>query len=470
MSAHARPFRRLWIAAACAAAVGLLPPPALSQKKAPPRAPPPAGAETFPEHGLTLVLPTLQELAKLPEPGEQLKGRWVGRLGGSKVDIQLFLLSRSELELEEPEDGLELALENARDDEEPGAPVFRPEASTVQAGPYGILAYAARAHGPLQQGTRKVGARWMLAGLLEQEVWLVSVDAQPAPAKTELEQLEAFLEKGIVYAGKTLETAWTDEEARARWLRDTPEPTHKKYEKPLRTAHYLILTNSSGGKAFAEKMEECYTAIRKVFPFEELPSFRLMPVFLFRTPDEYFDFMVKVTGATLDQARQSKGHAFRDYYATWYEAPNDPVHIHEATHQIFANRLRLRGGGSWFQEGVAEYMSSRDNERNAAARAVKNGKHTPLKEFMATRSLLFSAKKEDVSGDSAAGKQYEQAALLIEFLRESKDHKARFLEFVHAVGAVRRNDVAAIEAALRKLYETDIAGLEQQWIEYCKKR
>ena len=28
----------------------------------------------------------------------------------------------------------------------------------------------------------------------------------------------------------------------------------------------------------------------------------------------------------------------KNFYATWYEAPKDPVHIHELTHQLFKNR------------------------------------------------------------------------------------------------------------------------------------
>ena len=36
----------------------------------------------------------------------------------------------------------------------------------------------------------------------------------------------------------------------------------KKARKPIRTDHYVIMTNSSGGKLFAKKMEENYAKIR----------------------------------------------------------------------------------------------------------------------------------------------------------------------------------------------------------------
>ena len=57
------------------------------------------------------------------------------------------------------------------------------------------------------------------------------------------------------------------------------------------------------------------------------------------------------------------------------------------THQVFGNRLRLDGGGSWFQEGVAEYICTRESERTDAANLVKKGRHVKL----AARIILFLA-------------------------------------------------------------------------------
>ena len=49
-------------------------------------------------------------------------------------------------------------------------------------------------------------------------------------------------------------------------------------------------------------------------------------IVLFRTADEYCEFYSKIARIPPEEARRSKGHAWRDYYATWYEAPGDPVH------------------------------------------------------------------------------------------------------------------------------------------------
>ena len=111
---------------------------------------------------------------------------------------------------------------------------------------------------------------------------------------------------------------------------------------------------------------------------------------------------------TRDNAAKSKGHAWRDYYATYYDSPVDPVHIHEMTHQLFANRLHLNGGGSWFQEGVAEDICTSKNDRNVTASQVKKGRHVPLPEFVKIPSLLYSSQAKVTGEGGAAGDQSEQ--------------------------------------------------------------
>lgn len=194
-----------------------------------------------------------------------------------------------------------------------------------------------------------------------------------------------------------------------------------------------------------------------------------MPVFLFRTPDHYYDYYVQIAKTSRESAEKSAGHAWKDYYATWYEAPNDPTHIHEMTHQIFSNRLRLTGAGSWFQEGVAEYMETVPNERNEAARLVKDGDSTPLRELVVLESLLGSS-TSDARGRGGAGEHYKQAALLIEFLRESQFGKGKFGKFLDTMGKVPDSDVEAIEAAFQSVYGVGIDAVETEWREYCAKR
>src|SRR5262245_21618455 len=411
---------------------------------------------------LTLTLPPLENLAS---PGPN---RWRGNLSGSQVEIALKTVPSDEYDLVEPEDVLDAGPSFWRNPEhernDPGA-------RRAIAGPFGWVPYAAYERTDLasRDGSTKVSLRFLLAGLLANAGYWITLEATPPPASEAEAALFAFLTKGIAYDGPLRVSTWTDEEARSRWERDAPIPVRDKLEPLIRTAHYIVLTDSAGGPAFGKKMEECFAAIRKVYPFDDVQGRRLLPVFLFRTKDEYDQYYARIAGISMEEAGRSKGHASRDYYATYYDAPGQPVHVHEATHQIFSNRLGLGGGGSWFQEGVAEYMSSKPGDRSAVAGLVKKQKHVPLSEFIGIESLLMSSDEDAPAGDQPQA-SYEQAALLIEFLRESKWAKDKFPAFLQRVGRIPAQNKAEIETALVEIYGVGVAGLEERWVEYCKKR
>jgi hypothetical protein len=426
--------------------------------------------------GLVLALPTIRDLSEDLTPEgegrEARRGLWRGYLGSSRVRIELLLLGGGRFD--EPEEVAAFAESAMREDQRATPERF------LLAGPYGWAELAVLHDAPLHDKEALVGRQWILSGLLQQSGYVIRVDCRPPPDEPSAAALREFLVKGVRYGGPVRDAAWTLDEVRERWLRDAPESTHADFladigrpgtvkKAVLRTRHYLIMTNSSSGKLFAEKMEENYAEITRLFPCAEVAGRRLMPVFLFRTPQQYYDYYAKIAGITQDEARASKGHAWRDYYATWYEAPGDPVHIHECTHQFFGNRLYLDGGGSWFQEGVAEYVESTPNDRNDVARAVKKAEHTPLRELVALESLLYSS-ENDVKGGSKAGDNYKQAALLMEFLRESDFGKQHFQQFLTKMGHVRRSDVERIDALFREIYGEGLEGIDAQFVEYCKKR
>lgn len=170
-----------------------------------------------------------------------------------------------------------------------------------------------------------------------------------------------------------------------------------------------------------------------------------------------------------EEAEASGGVAYRDFHATWYEAPKDPVHIHELTHQLFENRLFLGGGGSWFQEGVAEFMCTNKTERKAIKRLVKRERHVPFEEFLTLRSLLGGSKVRQ-DGSSGADEAYLQAACLIEFVSASRATKGKLQDFIHAAGKTPYNDLAAIERALESSLGMSIAEFEEAFVAYWKKR
>jgi len=434
--------------------------------------PPPAVQKEFRDLGLTVALPaSFTELAEAPEKGNQLRQRWTAKLGSASLQIDLYAVPiDARFDFKEPEDVMEMLLYNNLRDVSNGDASFSFEDQRLVEGNFGVCPYVSLARGALhdREGTQETGELFLLGGMLEKYGYSLEVTATPQPGLDAAKEIVRFLESGISYKGPVREWKWTDAEAKERWTRAVPEKLASKLEI-IRTEHFIVMTDSSGGKSFADQMEKNYQAIKKTFPFDDVAGRLLMPVFLFKTPDEYYEFFAKQFNTSVEEGSRSKGIAYGDWYATWYESPGDPVHIHEGTHQIFRNRLRLSGGGSWFQEGVAEYMSTTKNDRNVAANTVRKGRHTALYDFIKIRSLLFSPKEDKKGGDEAAT-HYELAALLIEFLHDSKFGKDKFQDFVRAVGLSAPNSPAAIERAVKAMYQTDLAGLDKQWVEYCKQR
>lgn len=266
---------------------------------------------------------------------------------------------------------------------------------------------------------------------------------------------------------------WTDDEAEQLWNTHSPESARgKKFRDPIRTAHYIVLTNSSCGEGFGRRMEENYRRVRELFPFNEPPGARKMPILLFRTNSEFQRFLVDSLGYDEASAKGVKGIARGEFYATWYESPIDPVHLHEATHQIFTNRMGLTGAGSWFQEGVAEYASSSKNDRNAVANRIAAGQMPSLMTLIDAPDIAHSTLERGVTGRRAtcARERYLHAALFIEFLKESALTKAKFAKFLRAVGTCPRNDLAAIDAALLDVYGEGVTALDERFVAWCKKR
>lgn len=417
---------------------------------------------------MTLELPELEGMEGTGALSEQVLGRWTGRLSDSDLVITMFAGNAEQNGISIPEAVLMLVEDNAAHDD---GSVFRFDETELIEGAYGSTPYALVGRGVLRSDEGEArGSLLAMTGLAKGSFYSIEIEVTPVASKALTKELMHFFEKGVSYAGELADYEWTDEEAEARWRRDVPEDLADDMREVIRTDHYIFLSNASGGALYAKKMEENYRTIQKLYPFPESDQRRLMPIFLFRTPDQYFEFMAKVTGGTKEQAARTAGHAWLDYYATMYKSAVDPTHLHEQVHQIMANRLLLTGGGSWFQEGLAEYAETRKNERSGAAREVKKERHKRLPEFMQLQSLIYSTSGDNVKGGSEAGDLYKQAALFIEFMRESRFAKEGFERFMHEIGRVRRGDIQAIDAVVQAIYEVNLVGLDEEFVDYCKKR
>jgi len=419
---------------------------------------------TFPEQQLEIDLPdSFTLVGDQAIEDDMALHRWQTKVGEHQVNFTLILVPRKSWGMHDPFDVVENIAFNRR--QEPEGAAFRFEESFTVEGPLGTMPFGAVATAGLWNVTERIGTEFFLGGLTEDKGYSLRLKCTPVPDKQTRAAILELFTKGVHFTGKVEDPLWTDEEALARWDRDKPAELKGDMEI-FRTEHYIIFTNSSSGKKFAKKMEEFYDEIQKTYPFPEVKGRKLMPVFLFRMRQEYIDYYAKIAEVPKSTAANSKGHAWRDYYATYYDSPVDPVHIHEATHQIFSNRLKLGGGGSWYQEGLAEYMSTKKNERKGYARtAARKGGFTPFREFVTIPSLLNSAGKSK-TGENMAGNNYLQAASMIDFLRNSKFGKPHFDEFLQKVGKLPRGNLKATEEAFQQIYGVDLAGLEAEWVAY----
>ncbi|QDU86526.1 hypothetical protein Pla163_36770 [Planctomycetes bacterium Pla163] len=342
-------------------------------------------------------------------------------------------------------------------------------------GPYGAAPYAALLHMETYERTAVSGETYVIGGIAPQHGWAFQVSTDERLGDADRAALLGFFEEGFAYDGELRVPEWTEEEVEERWKRDFPRELMDARIRVYRSKHFIVIGDSSGTKKFAKIMDEHYEAIREVYPFDEVEGRRLLPIFLFRERESYIQFCMEYVGQAREQAERSGGHAWKDYYATHYGAPGDTVHIHEATHQLFANRLFLGGGGSWFQESSAVHMeavydsATRREHINFGDNAVEDGRFAPFKEFMTRSSLLHASGGSDGRGQDLAGLAYQQAGTMMEFVLHSEHTKELAQEYIHAVGSLRRNDVPGVERVLKRLWNIDMEGFEQWYLEYWEK-
>jgi|GEM_PF-2413175 len=243
----------------------------------------------------------------------------------------------------------------------------------------------------------------------------------------------------------------------------------------VRSKHYIIFSTASGADRMVKAMEEIYKAFEKTFPFDEPEGAPLLPVFLLQDHGQYTEWSMRSAGWTREQAARSAGHAFMDYFATYYTGGADATMYHEAGHQLVGNRLMLHGGGSWFQEGMAVYFEDRWKKSkrldNVASGMIKSDRYTPFRELFEVKSLLHSA-GDDQRG-SIASQRYTQSGTIIQFLAEGKLKKqvGKMLAELRSYRESNVRGATAVEESMwdtifRKAYGLDVDGVEALWKEH----
>ena len=267
-----------------------------------------------------------------------------------------------------------------------------------------------------------------------------------------------------------------------RWSPEREQKTIEQYFPPeerrdveiVRSRHYIIFSTAPGADRVAKSMEVIYEAFAQTYPFEEPQGEAPLPVFLLKDHNQYTEWSMRSTGWTREQAARSAGHASRNYFATYFTGGANATIYHEAGHQLVGNRLRLHGGGSWFQEGMAVYFEDKWKKSkglsSVASGMIKSDRFTPFRELFEVKSLLHTA--GDDKRESVAGQRYTQSGTIIHFLAVGP-LKKDFGKMLDALRNYRRSRDGETEVAetmwdkiFREVYGLDVDGVEAAWKKY----
>lgn len=432
----------------------------------------PKSAHRFEKLRLTVDTAALGKLERRINSTPWCPAEWWGKRGKHSLYLKLEAYDRAEFDdIREPEDMLGTMVYNLLKEEDRKSRWLFSDYKHVggdpeRGGVFGYVPYALVGSSPFQKKGQD-GTCFLLCGVLKGHGYSLSVDCVPQPDTGLRAAILKVLQEGVRYDGPPRPVVWSDAELKRYWNKYVSADLQDKL-KIKRTDHYVTMFVSGGG-AFARKMEDSYKQILTAFPFEEIPGRRRMPVFVFKTPEQYYHFYCKSCNATMTEAQESKGHAWRDYYATWFESSRDPTHLHEATHQVFQNRLFLTGGGSWFQEGVADFMSEKHGRLKSAAKMmIKKKDYVPFKRFMIIPSLISARAGGNNRGEDAGLSAYTQAATMILYLNKSPFGRKRFQDFVHAMGRVEDRDLGGMEQVFQEIYGIGIGEFEERWQAWFK--
>ncbi|MEM8712866.1 MAG: hypothetical protein AAGG01_18090 [Planctomycetota bacterium] len=433
------------------------------------------GTFDVPEFELTLDLSGLEKLEGGLHTRGQQRGQWSAEYNGTRITFSLAALTVKEgFDFSSPSEIAMIVGNNRGNALRKKGGSYEYQISKPIEGSFGFVPYGWLAAHDTYTGTKKDGYDIVLGGVTKAGAWFLDMNLQGRLKDKDWTKFEEWAAGVPTYSGPIMDPEWTEEEEEARWERSMPDSVEgNSNNQVIRTKYYIIFTNvgKSTVRAFAKQVDENYEKVRSVYPFEDLPGQRLLPIFYFVNNTEYYDWCEKNISWTRKQAAQSGGVASGDAYSTYHQAIKASVHIHEQTHQIFKNRLHLGGGGSWFQEGVAEYISVQPTEINEVKQLAKKGRTKPLAELMVVPSLLMSADgAQQKTGGSVAGSAYAQAASVVEFVKHSKFGKDRFLEWIHAMGSVGRGDLPAIKRGITEVYGVTLEEFEEAYVEYWAKR
>ena len=230
----------------------------------------------------------------------------------------------------------------------------------------------------------------------------------------------------------------------------------------LDSEHFRLFTTAASGRKLLELLEkELVPRLTRWFgkPAHKVDRLR---VYLHRSRSGYELAAVK-NGMSEQRAASLEGHSWDGYYSTYYSGPRASVHIHEGVHQYMTAALGLDGGGTWLQEGLAQWIEA-DFGKRSPARAARNtlrkkkGDFPALKRILVARTFLFRPKERF---GLSCNELYDVSASLVRYL--AQEHHNEFRALISELGVLPPSDLGLLEAAFRRRIGLDLGSLEKAW-------
>jgi len=80
---------------------------------------------------------------------------------------------------------------------------------------------------------------------------------------------------------------------------------------------------------------------------------------------------------------------------------------------------------------------------------------------------MTARRLSEATGSEAIRSRYEQAGLMIGYLRARDPGGRRFLRLITSIGSIDPGRPDQVDASLRRLYDTDFERFEQNWFGPC---
>lgn len=226
----------------------------------------------------------------------------------------------------------------------------------------------------------------------------------------------------------------------------------------LESAHYKLYTtqlNSDEARTFLDReLEPIYAEFQRLFPFPMGASREPLSVVLLENREEYILWTTRQTGWTPNEARATSGHAWGDYIATYRNSDRAGRRTlrHEAAHQLLSQRLGVKNASAWFHEGLAVHFERRGLRCDTPFK-------TSLREVISSPHLLHQGYAGSAEG------RYALAGEVVGFLATGTWQR----RFPELMAELRRpnhtsNPIAFWEGVFRRVYNTDIDGIESAWL------